>query len=37
MPAQGKPSIVFCRGIWADGSCLSTLISSASRRGAWGP
>jgi hypothetical protein len=23
MPAQGKPSIVSCRGIWADGSCLS--------------
>ena len=26
MPAQGKPSIVFCHGIWADGSCFSKVI-----------
>src|SRR6201981_1451938 len=23
---QGKPSIVFCHGLWADGSCFSKLI-----------
>src|SRR5579863_2597915 len=23
---SGKPSIVFCHGIWADGSCFSKLI-----------
>ena len=26
MPAQGKPSIVFCHGIWANGSCFSKVI-----------
>ena len=26
MSAHGKPSIVFCHGIWADGSCFSKLI-----------
>jgi pimeloyl-ACP methyl ester carboxylesterase len=26
--AQSKPSIVFCHGIWADGSCFSKLIPS---------
>ncbi len=26
MPAQGKPSIVFCRGIWANGSCFTKVI-----------
>ncbi|HUE27247.1 MAG TPA: alpha/beta hydrolase [Solirubrobacteraceae bacterium] len=26
MSAQDKPSIVFCHGIWADGSCFSKLI-----------
>ncbi len=26
MSAQGKPSIVFCHGIWADGSCFSKVI-----------
>jgi pimeloyl-ACP methyl ester carboxylesterase len=26
MPAQGNPSIVFCHGIWADGSCFSKVI-----------
>jgi pimeloyl-ACP methyl ester carboxylesterase len=25
-PAQGKLSIVFCHGIWADGSCFSKVI-----------
>src|SRR5690242_499125 len=26
MSEQGKPSIVFCHGLWADGSCFSKLI-----------
>ena len=26
MPTQNKPSIVFCHGLWADGSCFSKLI-----------
>ena len=26
MSAQSKPSIVFCHGLWADGSCFSKLI-----------
>jgi len=26
MSAQGKPSIVFCHGIWADGSCFNKLL-----------
>ena len=26
MPAQTKPTIVFCHGIWADGSCFSKVI-----------
>jgi pimeloyl-ACP methyl ester carboxylesterase len=26
MSPQGKPSIVFCHGIWADGTCFSKLI-----------
>src|ERR1044071_2828340 len=26
MSAQPKPSIVFCHGIWADGSCFSKVI-----------
>src|SRR5271163_921643 len=25
--SNGKPSIVFCHGIWADGSCFSKVIS----------
>src|SRR6201988_3093356 len=25
-PTQSKPSIVFCHGLWADGSCFSKLI-----------
>src|SRR5689334_8767809 len=28
MSDQGKPSIVFCHGLWADGSCFSKLIPS---------
>ena len=26
MSEQGKPSLVFCHGLWADGSCFSKLI-----------
>jgi len=26
MPAQTKPAIVFCHGLWADGSCFSKVI-----------
>src|SRR5258708_13203307 len=26
MSTQNKPSIVFCHGLWADGSCFSKLI-----------
>jgi len=26
MPPQSKPSIVFCHGLWADGSCFSKVI-----------
>ena len=26
MPATKKPSIVFCHGIWADGSCFNKVI-----------
>ena len=26
MPAKAKPAIVFCHGIWADGSCFSKVI-----------
>jgi hypothetical protein len=26
MSAESKPSIVFCHGIWADGSCFSKVI-----------
>ena len=26
MSSQRKPSIVFCHGIWADGSCFSKVI-----------
>ena len=28
MNASNKPSIVFCHGIWADGSCFNKLIPS---------
>ena len=36
MSAQSKPSIVFCHGIWADGSCFSKVIPAlqAERMGA---
>jgi hypothetical protein len=27
MSAQSKPSIVFCHGIWADGSCFSNVVA----------
>jgi pimeloyl-ACP methyl ester carboxylesterase len=27
MPQQNKPSIVFCHGLWADGSCFGKVIS----------
>jgi pimeloyl-ACP methyl ester carboxylesterase len=30
---QGKPSIVFCHGIWADGSCFSKLIPALRAEG----
>ena len=26
MSPQDKPSIVFCHGLWADGSCFGKLI-----------
>jgi hypothetical protein len=26
VPAQGKPSMVFCHGIWANGSCFTKVI-----------
>ena len=26
MPMQAKPSIVFCHGLWADGSCFSKVM-----------
>ena len=26
MPAQGKPRIVFCHGIWTNGSCFGKVI-----------
>lgn len=28
MSGKTKPAIVFCHGIWADGSCFSKLIPS---------
>src|SRR5260370_38322496 len=27
-PTQTKPSIVFCQGLWADGSCFSKVITA---------
>ena len=30
---QDKPSIVFCHGIWADGSCFSKLIPTLQAEG----
>jgi pimeloyl-ACP methyl ester carboxylesterase len=31
--AQGKPGIVFCHGLWADGSCFSKLIGPLQAEG----
>ena len=33
MPAQSKPSIVFCHGLWADGSCFSKVIAPLQAEG----
>ena len=33
MSADGKPSIVFCHGIWADGSSFSKLIPTLQSEG----
>jgi pimeloyl-ACP methyl ester carboxylesterase len=33
MSTESKPSIVFCHGIWADGSCFSKLIPSLRAEG----
>jgi pimeloyl-ACP methyl ester carboxylesterase len=33
MSPQSKPSIVFCHGLWADGSCFSKLISPLQAEG----
>jgi pimeloyl-ACP methyl ester carboxylesterase len=33
MSPQSKPSIVFCHGLWADGSCFSKLIPSLRAEG----
>ena len=30
---QSKPSIVFCHGLWADGSCFSKLIAPLQAEG----
>jgi pimeloyl-ACP methyl ester carboxylesterase len=32
-PTQSKPSIVFCHGIWADGSCFNKLIPTLQAEG----
>src|ERR1700694_967537 len=33
MPRETKPSIVFCHGIWADGSCFSKVIPALQAEG----
>jgi len=33
MSKDSKPGIVFCHGLWADGSCFSKLIVPLRRRG----
>src|ERR1700758_1236841 len=33
MSLQGKPSIVFVHGLWADGSCFSKLIPTLQKEG----
>src|SRR5258708_12594176 len=32
-PTQTKPNIVFCHGIWADGSCFNKLIPTLQAEG----
>jgi hypothetical protein len=32
-PPQTKPSIVFCHGIWADGSCFDKVIPTVQAEG----
>src|SRR5260370_17366902 len=32
-PTQSKPSIVFCHGIWADGSCFNKVIPTLPAEG----
>src|ERR1700723_4439156 len=32
-PTQTKPSIVFCHGIWADGSCFNKVIPTLQAEG----
>src|SRR5271167_5182169 len=32
-PTQAKPSIVFCHGIWADGSCFNKVIPTLQAEG----
>jgi hypothetical protein len=32
-PTQTKPSILFCHGIWADGSCFNKLIPTLQAEG----
>ena len=33
MPAQSKPSVVFCHGLWADGSCFNKVIAPLQAEG----
>ena len=33
MSAQSKPSVVFCHGLWADGSCFSKVIAPLQAEG----
>src|SRR2546428_11199946 len=33
MPMKTKPSIVFCHGLWADGSCFSKVIPALQAEG----
>ena len=33
-PTQTKPSIVFCHGLWADGSCFNKLVIDVIRTAA---
>jgi hypothetical protein len=33
MSTQTKPSIVFCHGIWADGSCYNKLVAPLQAEG----